>query len=44
LQQEEFHGLRSSCWSELWIRVLVEREREREREEGIREEGRGIRL
>jgi hypothetical protein len=43
LQQEEFnHGLRSSCWSELWIRVLVERERERE--EGIREEGRGIRL
>jgi hypothetical protein len=33
LQQEEFnHGLRSSCWSELWIRVLGERERE----EGIR--------
>jgi hypothetical protein len=39
LQQEEFnHGLGSSCWSELWIRVLDEREKGRD--QGGRKGGR----
>jgi hypothetical protein len=39
LQQEEFnHGLRSSCCSELWNRVLGEREKGRD--QGGRKRGR----